>query len=160
MTKPTALVVALFLGLGAAAASVAGDRPRAPVRVAARVVSGTVRHAHADGSVITLTFDENPASVRIVLLRGWADDFPADPVHYYLGKTVQVRGSVTRFRGVPEIVVRDADDIVVVGRAKAEAPAGSSLSERVKALSERLRLLEERVRELERREAERKSGHG
>ncbi len=150
------VVIWAVLLLGAAAAWAAGDRSEGPAGGEARVVTGTVRRASADGNAVTLAFDDDPTSVRVILLRGWVDDFPHDPVRYYLGKTVQVHGSVTYFKDTPEIIVRDADDLVVVGQAKPAAPVGAPLPDEVKALRERLRLLEERVRELERHEAARK----
>jgi len=133
----------------------------APVNVGAdtpgiQVVTGTVRSARVEGSVVRLAFDDDPGSLRIILLLGWLSHFPPDTAHYYLGKTVRVRGVVKSFRGTPEMTVRDAADITVLGQSAGAATSAGTPPDELQSLREQVQRLEERVRQLERRDAERK----
>jgi hypothetical protein len=117
---------------------------------AEETVSGTVRVAGADGSVVRLNFDD-PGAPQVILLIGWASNFPPAPEQYYLGKTLSVRGSPRMFRGRPEIHVRDAGDIVVLSAASPAAGPTPVAPGEVEMLREQVRTLEQRVKELERR---------
>ena len=97
-------------------------------------------------------------------------NFPADPEHAYLGKTVRVVGVIKDFRGTPEMAIHDAADIQIVGEgatavalpAASAAPAAASsaapapsadddgaLHRQIETLNERLRTMDERLRALE-----------
>lgn len=149
-------VALLTIGSQSWAAESGGTTSVEPDTPGIQVVTGTVRRARVDGSVVRLAFDEDPGSVRIILLLGWLSHFPPDPAHYYLGKTVRVRGVVKSFRGAPEISVRDAADITVLGQSEGAAGSAETAADEIQSLRERVQRLEERVRQLERRDAERK----
>jgi len=104
----------------------------------------------------------------VSLVIGLLNSFPPVPENYYPGKTVRVAGTVRSFRGVPEIVIRDAADIQVVDSGGAAMPAEAapaassvmamppvreddSVRQHLETLTERVRQLEERVQQLESR---------
>lgn len=115
---------------------------------AGETVKGTVLAARAEGSIVRLELDD-PGVSQVTLLIGWLSNFPPAPEQYYLGKVISVRGSVQSFRGRSEILVRDADDIVVLSAAAPVADATRPEPGEVEKLRDRVRTLEQRLRELE-----------
>jgi hypothetical protein len=121
-----------------------------------KVVEGKVQSADRDGSTVTLRFGGSRDLV-VSLVIPLLNNFPPDPDRAYLGKTVRVVGTIRDFRGVPEMVIRDAGDIQIVGETSAAAmPAASAaaapepgLQRQVELLNERLRDVDERLRALE-----------
>jgi hypothetical protein len=122
-----------------------------------KIVEGTVEAAQRDGNVVRLRLGKAPHALTVSLVIGLLSDFPADPEHFYLGKSVRVAGMIESFRDTPEIVVHDAANIRLSSAAAEAVDAGkdgtadaSSLREQVQTLSERMRALEQRVQQLER----------
>jgi hypothetical protein len=131
-----------------------------------KIVEGPVTAAERDANVVHLRVGKAPQDMIVSLVIGLLNSFPPAPENYYPGKTVRVAGTIRSFRGVPEIVIRDAADIRVVDSGLAAppatgAPAGGaamaappvyedeSVLQRLETLTERVRQLEERVRQLE-----------
>ena len=133
-----------------------------------KTVEGPVTSAEREANVVRLRVGRAPQEMTVSLVIGLLSTFPPLPENYYPGKTVRVTGTIQSFRGLPEIVIRDATDIQVVdsgvavaGAPAAGAPAASSaraappgraddsVLQRLEALTERVRQLEERVRQLE-----------
>jgi DNA/RNA endonuclease YhcR with UshA esterase domain len=78
-------------------------------------VEGTVVRTHRAKSVLYLNFHSNwKKYVSVVILGGDLARFPKDAEEYYRGKTVRVRGVVTKYRDRPEIVVRSPDSITIL----------------------------------------------
>lgn len=172
----TALV--LFFALSGAGFAAAADAPISANLAGLfigdeKTVEGTVIAAERDGNVLHLRLGRAPKDLTISLVSGWLSHVPPDPEHYYLGKTVRVTGTVQGFRGVPEIVLHDANDIHLTGVERvvnttapddsapppapvAAAPDVSSgrteneaLRQRVQELEAQVRSLEERLRQVE-----------
>lgn len=120
-------------------------------------VEGSVTAAEREANVVHLRVGKAPQDMIVSLVIGLLNSFPPVPENYYPGKTVRVTGSIRSFRGVPEIVIRDAADIQVVDSGVAAVPAmaappvreDDSARQRLETLTERVRQLEERVRQLE-----------
>lgn len=154
---------ALLLGLAGVCRAAPPDVPIS-ANVAAlfvgqeKIVEGTVEAAQRDGNVVRLRLGKSPHALTVSLVIGLLSDFPADPEHFYLGKSVRVAGMIESFRDTPEIVVHDAAKIRLSSAAAAAAEAAdagkdgtadaSSLREQVQMLSERMRALEQRVQQL------------
>lgn len=140
-----------------------------------KVVEGIVSAAPREGNVVRLQLGTPPQSLTVSLVIGLLSNFPPDPEHYYLGKTVRVVGTIQSFRGAGEIAIHDPALIQVVdasvppaarlgapavnagsqagapAAARAPLPAGdSSVQGRLDDLAERIRVLEDRVQQLER----------
>jgi len=156
---------ALLVGLAGVCRAAPPDAPIA-ASVAAlfvgqeKIVEDTVEAAQRDGNVVRLRLGKAPHALTASLVIGLLSDFPADPEHFYLGKSVRVAGVIESFRDTPEIVVHDAAHIRLSSRVAAAAEAGDagkdgiadapSLRAQVQTLGERMRALEQRVQQLER----------
>ena len=131
-----------------------------------KTVEGPVTSAEREANVVRLRLGRAPQEVIVSVVIGLLSTFPPVPENYYPGKTVRVTGTIRSFRGVPEIVIRDAADIQVVDSGVAAVPAAGALAassamaappvreddstrQRLETLTERVRQLEERVRQLE-----------
>jgi hypothetical protein len=131
-----------------------------------KTVEGPVTAAERDANVVRLHVGKAPQELIVSLVIGLLNTFPPVPENYYPGKTVRVAGTLRSFRGVPEIVIRNAADIQVVDSGVAGVPAAAapavssgpaapparaddSVRQRLETLTERVRQLEERVRQLE-----------
>src|SRR5262249_3394413 len=79
-----------------------------------KIVEGTVTAAQRDAGTVHLRLGQTPQDLNVSVVMGLLSKFPPSPERYSLGKTVRVAGMIHSFRGVPEIVVRDPDDIQVV----------------------------------------------
>ena len=134
-----------------------------------KIVEGSVAAAEREGDVVRLRLGAGPRPLTVSLVIGVLSNFPNDPEHDYVGRTVRVSGKIGTFRDAPEIVVHDPANIQIVGEgsaasgtaavAKPDDSSGRSLEEpslsgKLDALAERLRTLEERVQSLERAFAE------
>jgi hypothetical protein len=108
-------------------------------------VVGTVRSGRLEEGAVHLALSDG---VQVRLLVGWLSGFPAQPEKYYVGKSVSVRGQRRWFRGIPEVVVRDPQDIVVLQTGSDEVAAPEVGSE-VESLRERVRELEREIQQLE-----------
>ncbi len=131
-----------------------------------KIVEGPVTSAEREANIVRLRVGKAPQDMIVSLVIGLLNTFPPVPENYYPGKTVRVTGTIRSFRGVPEIVIRDAADIQVVDSGVAAVPAAGapaassvmaappgreddSVRQRLETLTERVRQLEERVRQLE-----------
>jgi len=127
-----------------------------------KIVEGKVLKSERDASTVRLHFGPGPRDFTVSLVIPLLNTFPPDPERAYLGKTVRVVGVISDFRGAPEMIIRDAADIQVVGEAApavvpaantapaATAPNGTqALHEQIEELTERLRAMEDRLRALE-----------
>jgi hypothetical protein len=127
-----------------------------------RVVEGKVLKAQREEHTVRLRFGRGPRDFTVSLVIPLLSNFPPDPESTYLGKNVRVVGTIKEFRGVPEMIVRDATDIqivddatgnLIVPAASAGAPVttaeSTGLQGEIETLRERLRVLDERLRALE-----------
>ncbi len=119
-----------------------------------KVVEGTVTAAERDTNIVRLHLGNAPQEVAVSLVIGLLSTFPPAPEHYYLGKTVRVAGTIRSFRGAPEMIIRDAADIQLMGgaaTATAAEQAGreATLQRRVDSLTDQVHQLERRIQQLE-----------
>jgi micrococcal nuclease len=79
------------------------------------VVEGTLVRTHRAKKVLYLNFHPNwKKYLTVVILGRNLARFPKDAEKFYRGKTVQVRGEVTLYKGRPEIVVRSPEAITLL----------------------------------------------
>jgi len=79
------------------------------------VVRGTVVRTHQSDQVLFLNFDEDYRSTFSVAI--FASDlrkFPESAEEFYQGKTVRVSGIVKEYRGAPEMIVRNPEQIEIL----------------------------------------------
>ncbi len=128
-----------------------------------KVVEGTVTAAERDTNIVRLHLGKAPQELAVSLVIGWLNTFPPTPERYYLGKTVRVAGTIRSFRGTPEMIIRDAADIQLVGDTSVAAAPGRSaeiapteqtgreaaLQRRVDSLTDQVHRLEQRIQQLE-----------
>lgn len=125
---PLATAVLALLPL-IAATRVSSSPPVIDVSVAplytgeAVTVEATVRTGRREGNVIRLQLGEPPASLDLVLLEGLLRRFPADAEQRFVGKTIRASGTIREFRGRWEMVVREPQNVAVVG-----LPANTNLA--------------------------------
>jgi hypothetical protein len=98
-----------------------GDHVGEIVTVEGDVVSA---RTEADTCVLEFTADD-PTGFRAVLLVPVLSSLPRHPERLYAGKRVRVSGRVQRFQSRPEMVLRNPDQIAVVGVAMADEPAAA-----------------------------------
>jgi hypothetical protein len=124
------------------------------------VVEGLVHGTERDGNVVRLRLGKSPRDVTVALVLGLLTDFPEVPEEYYLGRTVRVAGVVESFRGKAEMVVRDPQNIRVVGAPVPPPPAvagaldvdaadEASLQQQLQSLQQQLLRMEQRLQRLE-----------
>lgn len=87
-------------------------------------VEATVQAARREGNVIRLKLAQSPVQVEAVLVEGLLSRFPFDAERELPGKTVRASGPVREFRGRWEVVVRDPQNLLVIG--KSELPLAAS----------------------------------
>ncbi|GIW44360.1 MAG: hypothetical protein KatS3mg077_1642 [Candidatus Binatia bacterium] len=87
-------------------------------------VEAVVQAARREGNVIRLQLAQSPVQVEAVLVEGLLSRFPFDAERELPGKTVRASGLVREFRGRWEVVVRDPQNLLVIG--KGELPLGTS----------------------------------
>jgi len=115
-----------------------------------QVVEGGVIAVRREGNVLRLAFDTRPDSFTVALIVGLLSPLPADPDAVYVGQTVRAMGRIRRFRGVPEMVIRDPTRITLVGAPRPfDAAAEAELRDRVEGLEHRLERIEQRLDELQ-----------
>jgi len=125
-----------------------------------KIVEGVVTGSERTGNTVRLTLGTPPRGLIVSLIIPLLNEFPPEPEHYYLGKTVRVVGTIQSFRGATEITVHDPTHIRIVTAATAAAPAGdlgagggpppdATLRTALEALAQRVHLLEQRVEQLE-----------
>jgi hypothetical protein len=85
-------------------------------------VEGEVASAETVADTCVLGFGREGGGFRVVLLLPVFTDLPAHPERLYRGRRIRATGRVQQFRGMPEMVVRGAGQIEVVGFAAAAPP--------------------------------------
>lgn len=91
-------------------------------------VEGEVADARAEDGALVLRFSsESPEAFRVVLVVPLFSDLPRHPERLYLGRRIRATGTVRRFGGRTEMLLRSPDAIEVIGTAAvppaaAEAP--------------------------------------
>jgi hypothetical protein len=113
-----------------------------------RLIEGAVVAIRREGHVLRLAFDGAPDSFTVALIVGLLSPLPADPEAVYVGQTVRALGKIRRFRGVPEMVIRDPTRITIVGAVSAAA-VEAELRDRVEGLERRMERIERRLDELQ-----------
>jgi hypothetical protein len=89
-------------------------------------VEGEVVNARRTGDTCILEFAPDDArAFRAVLLIPLLSSMPREPERLYQGKSVRVTGRVQRFAGRPEMVLRNPDQIELVGEV-APPPAAAA----------------------------------
>ena len=79
-------------------------------------IEGRVVHARRAGSATVLEFvRDDPQAFTVKLIEPLFRREPRDPEAHYQGQRVQATGIVREFQGRAEMIVRDADKIVIVG---------------------------------------------
>ena len=68
------------------------------------------------GDVTFLNFDPDyQHTLTLVIFPDDAARFPAPPEEIYYGRTVRVSGEIVEYQGAPEIIVRDPEQIEIIG---------------------------------------------
>lgn len=81
------------------------------------IVEGKVVKTYNSGRVIFLQFSDNPdADMKAVIFPQDYGKFPDRPDKFFADKTIRVKGKVVKFQSAPEIIVNNADQILVVGQ--------------------------------------------
>jgi hypothetical protein len=127
MTRPPAFALVVVAAAGIALAA----RPRIVAwQDAAQyvgevvTVEGHAAEARAENGMYVIEFAPgDPKALRAVLVVGILSSAPLHLERRWRGRDVRVTGTVRRFAGRPEIVIRDPDLVQVVGDEPAEARA-------------------------------------
>lgn len=80
-------------------------------------VEGDVATARVQGSTCIIEFAADPKAFRVVLLVPLITDLPRRPERLYIGKRIRASGTVRRFAGRAEMILRTPDAIEVVDLA-------------------------------------------
>jgi hypothetical protein len=126
-----ATALALLLGLGTVGRAAAADTSITPAVAGLfvdeqKIVEGQVIDAEREANTVRLRLGHPPQSLTVSLIIGLLSNFPPDPEHYYLGKTVRVVGTIRSFRGSLEMVIHDPAHIEIAGAPPAGAPASDT----------------------------------
>lgn len=79
------------------------------------VVEGTIVRTHRSGKVLYLNFHPNwKKYVNVVIFAKDLAGFPRQAETFYKGKTVRVKGTISLYKGRPELVVKTPEAIEVV----------------------------------------------
>jgi DNA/RNA endonuclease YhcR with UshA esterase domain len=88
----------------------AADYEGQPVKV-----KGLVVDTYNSGKVVFLNFAEDyQTTFKVVIFPDAWPLFPAPPEEFYRNKTIQVTGQVELYQGVPEIIVKQPEQIEIV----------------------------------------------
>lgn len=92
-------------------------------------VEGDVASARVQGPTLIIEFAPNDAQAfRVVLLIPLITDLPRQPEKLYLGKRIRASGTVRRFAGRPEMILRTPDAIEVIDLAGSGSAVASTPS--------------------------------
>lgn len=93
-------------------------------------VVGEVTGAETAGDTCTLTFGPEPDGLRVVLLLPVLTDLPEHPERLYRDRRIRATGRIQQFKGIPEMVLRGAARVEVIGFSASapSMPASSSTS--------------------------------
>lgn len=90
-------------------------------------VEGDVATARVQGPTCIIEFASNdPQAFRVVLLIPLITDLPRAPEKLYVGKRIRASGTVRRFAGRPEMILRTPDAIEVIDLARGGSAVASS----------------------------------
>ncbi len=79
------------------------------------IVKGKIVDTYDSGKALFLNFDENHSDTfTAVIFKSDEYKFDVVPEDYYLNKTVKVKGKVKVYKGAPEIIVEEPDQIYKV----------------------------------------------
>jgi DNA/RNA endonuclease YhcR with UshA esterase domain len=112
------------------------------------IVEGTITSAERDANIVRLQMGPPGRGLIVALVIPLLNDFPPAPETYYTGKLIRAAGLISSYRGKPELAVRGAEDISVVGETRKPA-VDTGAQEEAAALRQKVRDLELRVKELE-----------
>jgi hypothetical protein len=129
-TRRGRAVVAAALGatLGLTDGAAAGAPPVVPWQQAlahvGRVVTveGRVVAVRPTGDAWVLEFGHTETALRVMLLVPLRAALPPDPEGHYRGRRIRATGRLQRFRGRPEMVLRNPDRIVLLDPTPRPAP--------------------------------------
>jgi DNA/RNA endonuclease YhcR with UshA esterase domain len=85
-------------------------------------VEGTIVRTYQSDKVLFLNFHEdyrNTFSVAIFVTE--LARFPENAKEYYKGKLVRISGIIKEYRGAPEMIVKDPDQIEVLGEVEPDS---------------------------------------
>lgn len=78
-------------------------------------VEGTIVSGKCLPKVCFLNFDQNyKTTFTAVIFTSDLSKFPANPDLFYRNKKVQVTGTIKEYKGKPEIILKEADQIKIV----------------------------------------------
>ncbi len=86
------------------------------------IVEGVIVRTYQSDKVLFLNFHEdyrNTFSVAIFVTE--LSRFPGDAKEYYKGKLVRISGIIKEYRGAPEMIVKDPDQIEVLGEVEPDS---------------------------------------
>jgi hypothetical protein len=90
-------------------------------------VEGDVASARVQGPTCIIEFAANdPQAFRVVLLIPLITDLPRQPEKLYVGKRIRASGTVRRFAGRPEMILRTPDAIQVIDIASSGSAVAST----------------------------------
>ncbi len=90
-------------------------------------VEGDVAAARVQGPTCIIEFAANDTQAfRVVLLIPLITDLPRQPEKLYVGKRIRASGTVRRFAGRPEMILRTPDAIEVIDLARGGSAVASS----------------------------------
>ncbi len=113
------------------------------------IVEGKITAAERDANVVRLQMGPAGRGLTVALVIPLLNDFPTSPETYYAGKIIRAAGLVRSYRGKPELAVRSAQDVSIVGEPP-DAAAGVAAKKDAAVLRQQVQDLENRVNELER----------
>jgi hypothetical protein len=157
-----ALVSALLAGAAMATAPPLIDVSVAPLYVGEEVtVEARVEAGRREGNVVRLQLGQPPATLDLLLVEGLLSRFP-DAEHRLPGQTIRASGTIREFRGRWEMVVREPQNVAIVGppgpgtagetkSTQATIQASPALPPEQPADEVRLQAIETRLDRLERR---------
>jgi len=78
-------------------------------------VEGTIVSTKCFPKVCFLNFDKNyKTTFTAVIFASDLPKFPSNPDQYYLNKKVKVTGTIKEYKGKPEIIVKEQDQIKII----------------------------------------------
>jgi hypothetical protein len=90
-------------------------------------VEGNVASARVQGPTLIIEFAANdPQAFHVVLLIPLITDLPRQPDRLYVGKRIRASGTIRRFAGRPEMILRTPDAIQVIDIATGGSAVAST----------------------------------
>jgi len=80
-----------------------------------KTVEGTIVSGKCLPKVCFLNFDKNyKTTFTAVIFASDLPKFPSNPDQYYRNKKIQLTGTIKEYKGKPEIIIKDVDQIKLV----------------------------------------------